>query len=148
MENNKTICGADCSQCPGKDSCRGCANTNGSPFGGRCVAAEYIKLGGKEHYAEFKNILLNEINSLLKTNDIPEAKDLYELRGEYVNLEYILPSGEKVRFLKDNNIYLGSQIEFADMGICYGVVADTGFMLICSYSLDGSEPELIAYKKR
>ncbi len=50
--------------------------------------------------------------------------------------------------LNDNNIYLGAQIEFADLGICYGVVADTGFILLCSYSVNGSEPELIVYKKR
>ena len=38
--------------------------------------------------------------------------------------------------------------EFADMGVCYGVAADAGFILICSYSVNGSEPELILYKKR
>ena len=30
----------------------------------------------------------------------------------------------------------------------YGVAADAGFILICSYSVNGSEPELILYKKR
>ncbi len=51
-------------------------------------------------------------------------------------------------FLDDTKIYLGSQIEFADIGVCYGVAADTGFILLCSYSVNGSEPELIAYRKR
>ena len=65
-----------------------------------------------------------------------------------MNLEYSLPSGEKVRLLDDKNIYLGCQIEFADLGVCYGVMADTGFILICSYGLDGSDPEIVMYKRR
>lgn len=145
---NKSICGADCSKCPTKDECGGCTRTNGRPFGGRCVAAEYIKFGGIESYNEFKENLKNEINELLDSLNIPKADNLFELHGKFINLVYVLPSGEKVKFLNDNNIYLGSQIEFADLGICYGVVADTNFILVCSYSVDGSEPELITYKKR
>ena len=59
-----------------------------------------------------------------------------------------MPSGEKVKLLNDNNIYLGAQIAFADLGVCYGVVADTTFILICSYSVNGSEPEIVLYKRR
>lgn len=65
-----------------------------------------------------------------------------------MNLEYTLPSGEKVKLLNDKNIYLGTQIEFADLGTCYGVVADMTFILICSYIVDGSEPEIVIYKRR
>ena len=143
-----TICGADCEKCTFKDNCRGCAETCGKPFGGACVAAEYIKLGGKEKYAEFKNGLLDETNAILAENGIPKADKLYELCGSFVNLSYPVPSGKTVKFLDDKRIYLGAQIEFADLGICYGVVADTTFILVCSYSVNGSEPELIVYKKR
>ena len=57
-------------------------------------------------------------------------------------------TGGAVKFLDDKKIYLGTQIAFADRGVCYGVVADTTFILICRYSLDGSAPELVAYRKR
>ena len=130
------------------DSCRGCAATRGRPFGGACIAAEYIKTGGADRYAEFKKKLLHEINALLRANGIPEADGLYELPGRFVDLAYPLPSGKKVTFLDETRVYLGCQIEFADLGICYGVVADAGFILICSYSVNGSEPELIVYQKR
>ena len=143
-----TICGANCGECPSKDTCPGCEATGGRPFGGACVAAEYIKAGGKRNYVDFKNKLLAEVNSLLKVNGIPEADALYELRGAFVNLAYPLPSGGAVKFLDDTKVYLGCQIEFADMGICYGVVADTTFILVCAYSVNGSEAELIAYQKR
>ena len=145
---NGTICGADCGGCQFKESCRGCAATGGKPFGGACVAAEYIKVGGAESYADFKRTLLAEVNALLNAHAIPEADALYELPGKFVNLPYPIPSGENVKFLDDAKVYLGCQIEFADLGICYGVVADTNFILVCAYSVNGSEPELIAYRKR
>ena len=143
-----TYCGANCEDCQSKENCKGCLETCASPFGGRCIAAEYIKLGGLEAYQQFKQKLLGEINALLAAQEIGAIDGLFELVGEYVNLEYPMPSGEKVKLLNDKNIYLGAQIEFADQGICYGVVADTGFILICSYSVNGSEPELIVYQKR
>lgn len=39
-----TYCGVNCESCPSKENCEGCRETCGSPFGGRCVAAEYISL--------------------------------------------------------------------------------------------------------
>lgn len=143
-----TICGADCGKCNFRENCGGCEKTCGKPFGGTCVAAEYIKAGGKENYSKFKQNLLEEVNSLLLANNLPEADALYELCGSFVNLEYPIPSGKTVKMLDDRKIYLCTQIEFADLGVCYGVVADTTFILICSYSVNGSEPELILYKKR
>lgn len=144
----KNYCGADCAGCPNKESCAGCLETCGSPFGGRCVAAEYIKTGGAEAYRQFKSKLTEEVNALLSAEGLGSTDSLYELVGAYVNLEYTMPSGEKVKLLNDKNIYLGAQIEFADLGICYGVVADAGFILICSYSVNGSEPELVVYRRR
>ena len=143
-----TICGANCKECSFRENCCGCQETGGKPFGGACVAAEYIKLGGKDKYAEFKETLLDEINALLKQNGIPQAEKLYEIPGAFVNLAYPIPNGKEVQFLDDKKIYLATQIEFADLGVCYGVIADASFILVCRYSVNGSEPELIFYKKR
>jgi len=142
------LCGADCGKCPSKDSCKGCKNTNAMPFGDKCIAGEYIKIGGLDAYNSFKNKLKDEINDLLISEGLPTTDNLFELHGEYVNLPYTLPSGQNVKFLNDNKIYLGCQIEVDGMNFCYGVVADTSFILICSYSVNGSLPELIVYKKR
>ena len=143
-----TICGADCTNCSLKTNCSGCAATCGSPFGGKCTAAGYIKEYGKEKYAEFKEDLLAEINALLKANDIPETDALYELAGFLVNLPYLLPSGETVKFLDDRNIYIGAQIRSAEQERCFGVIADTSFIMICSFAENGTDPELIMYRKR
>lgn len=142
------LCGADCSACAGRADCRGCRSTCGKPLGGTCLAAEYIKTGGKENYGAFRETLLAEINGILRQEGLPQASGLCELAGRDVNLAYRLPSGECVRFLNDRNIYLGTQIPFADIGVCYGVVAGTDFILVCSYGVDGSLPELIAYHRR
>lgn len=143
-----SLCGADCRECAYHENCRGCSETCGKPFGGRCIAAEYIRAGGMQAYNEFKSALKDEINALLGSLEIPGTDALYELAGSFVNLEYTLPNGEKVRLLDDKNIYLGCQIELEGIGVCCGVAADASFILISSYGVDGSEPEIILYKKR
>ena len=143
-----TYCGANCDSCPSRDGCRGCRATGGSPFGGRCVAAEYIKFGGLEAYRAFKEQLLAEINALLSAEGAPPAAGLHELVGAYVKLEYETPGGEKIRVLDDKYVYLGAQVELADSGLCCGVVADTTFILLCRYGEGGADPELVLFKKR
>lgn len=143
-----TYCGAMCDSCSFSGKCKGCVSTCGSPFGGRCPAAEYIKVGGMAAYEEFKEKLKTEINALLAVEGLPAAEKLFELVGEYVNLEYLLPNGEKVKFLDDKNIYLGTQIEIPDTDICCGVAADTTFILISTYGKGGSNPEIVLYKRR
>lgn len=143
-----SVCGADCGACHMKEECKGCENTCGSPFGGKCIAATYIKYGGKKAYADFKSNLLKEVNALLKAEGIPEADALYELAGQFVNLAYRLPNQEEVRFLSDKDIYLGTQVEWPDMGLRFGIVADARFILISRYSVDGTDPAIILYKSR
>lgn len=142
-----TYCGANCENCPSKETCKGCVETSGSPFGGRCVAAAYIKTVGLEAYQQFKQKLLREVNALLAAEGLGTVGGLVELVGSYVNLAYAMPSGEKVKLLNDKNVYLGALIELPDLGLNCGVVADAGFILICSYGADG-EPELIVYHRR
>ena len=80
-------------------------------------------------------------------NDYLES--LNALVGRYVNLEYRLPNGAKVRFLDDQTTYLGNQLESEIVeGLCYGVIANMDFIMICTYEQDGVNPELILYKKR
>jgi hypothetical protein len=33
-------------------------------------------------------------------------------------------------------------------GLCFGVLANMEFILVCTYEKDGENPELILYKKR
>ncbi|MDY6391619.1 MAG: DNA-binding protein, partial [Bacilli bacterium] len=88
------------------------------------------------------------INVLL-FEGLPLVTKLNALVGSYVNLEYPLPSGAKVKFLNDETTYLGTQLESeTNIGFCYGVLANTDFILVCTYGEGGSDPKLIMYKKR
>jgi transcriptional regulator with XRE-family HTH domain len=108
----------------------------------------YAQLGGKEMLEEFKNQLINEINALLHVEGLPRVESLNVLSGEFVNLEYTLPNGQKVKFLDDKASYLGSQLESEFGGRCFGIVANMDFILVCTYEENGENPELVVYKKR
>lgn len=101
-----------------------------------------------EKFDRFKKQIISEINELLTIEGLPEVKELNLLPGSFVNLEYRLPGGQMVKFLDDNASYLGSQLE-SDFGtLCFGIVANMDFILVCTYEENGENPELIIYKKR
>ena len=149
----ESLCGADCTNCGyGKNNnCKGCISTNGCPFGKQCFIAKYILTGGKENYELFKNQLIEEINEL-KISGMPKIKELIPLNGAFVNMEYPIPNGEKIKLLNDNDIYLGTQVEseFNDSKLlrCFGILTNMDFILISEYGPNGDNPEIIIYKKR
>ena len=120
--------------------------TNGRPFGGKCVAANCIKSGGLEEFARVKETLIEEINGLGIEN--LQVEDLNLLNGFYINLEYLLANGQSVKLLEDKNIYWGNQIEIPGSDRCFGIAADENYLLVCEYGCGGSEPKIILYKKR
>ena len=149
----ESICGVDCNNCEygKKNNCKGCKETQGCPFGKQCFIAKYILTGGKENYELFKNQLIKEINDL-NIPGMSRIKELTPLNGTFVNLAYSLPNGQKVQFLDDNEIYLGTQVEseFNDETQirCFGILANLNFILVSEYGPNGDNPELIIYKKR
>lgn len=99
-------------------------------------------------FEEFKKQLIQEVNDL-RIEGMPEVKRLNALVGKYVNLEYTLPNGEKIKFLDDQKTYLGNQLESKlDSEKCFGVLADMDFIMVCTYEAKGNNPELLLYKKR
>ena len=110
---------------------------------------QYVGVGGKEKFEEFKQQLIEEVNTLLHVEGLPEVKDLNVLSGSFINLEYRLPNGEVVKFLDDKATYLGNQLECEFGGDrCFGIAANMEFLLVCSYEENGENPELVVYKKR
>ena len=109
---------------------------------------KYEELGGEEKFNEFKDLLIDEINAL-QIEGMPKVESLSALVGGYVNLEYKLPNGKITKFLDDHATYLGTQLTCEyNNEICFGVVANMEFILICTYEENGVNPELIIYKKR
>ena len=98
----KSLCGADCANCQWNSTCPGCSDE-------KCFIARYIKKDGKEAYEEFKQSLIDEFNAL-GIPGMPKINELYALVGNFVNLEYPLHSGQKVKFLDNNSMYLGNHL--------------------------------------
>lgn len=108
----------------------------------------YREIGGNAAVEKFKSALLDEINAL-NIEGMPELKRLNALVGNYVNLEYRLPNGNAVKFLDDNATYFGNQLECEFGGErCFGVLANSDFILVSTYEANGTNPELVLYKKR
>lgn len=140
---NKTICGQNCCcECLMSASCGGCRKTDGKPFGGKCIAAECVKFGSD--FSSAKKKYTDIFNSL----GIDELKidDLYTLPGSFINSEYTLKNGSKVKLLSDSEIYFGNQTEKKD-GRCYGIATDGEYLLVSEYGKDGENAEIIIYKK-
>ena len=136
-----TYCGIYCcEECSKFSECGGCEKCAGHPFGGSCVAER------NKNFPELKQQLIEEINALSIDGLI--VNDLNLLTGAYVNLEYPLANGTTVRFLNDPDIYLANQIERKDEERCYGVVASEDFILVCEYGENGSDPEIVQYRRR
>ncbi len=108
----------------------------------------YKEIGGNDAFEEFKNTLIDEINAL-NIEGMPKLTKLNALVGNFVNLEYRLPNGNSVKFLNDKATYLGNQLECEFGGErCFGVLANMEFILVCTYEENGTNPELVIYKKR
>ena len=108
----------------------------------------YEQLSDGGQFEAFKEQLIDEINAL-HIEGMPRLERLNALVGKYVNLEYRLPNGMNVRFLDDEKTYLGNQLECEFGGDRYfGVLADMDFILISTYEAEGTNPELVLYKKR
>ncbi|MBQ3831353.1 MAG: hypothetical protein II813_10640 [Spirochaetales bacterium] len=120
--------------------CGGCEQCKGHPFGGSCVAER------NKDFTSLRHMLIDEINDL--GIEGLAVSDLNMLTGSYVNLSYPLANGSAVQFLKDDDIYLGNQVEQADSERCYGIVANEDFILVCEYGCNGSDPEIVLYKRR
>ena len=54
-----------------------------------------------------------------------------------------------MKLLNDSATYLGNQLESEkDSNRCFGLAANTEFLLVCAYEANGENPELLVYKKR
>lgn len=108
----------------------------------------YSELGGEEKFEDFKKQLMDEFNAL-NIEGLPKVEKLNVLSGSFINLEYTLQNGKKVKFLDDNSTYLGNQLACEFGGDrCFGIAANMQFLLVSTYDENGANPELLIYKQR
>ncbi len=150
----KSICGLDCGGCGLKETCGGCTETKGRPFGGTCMIAECCARHGCvncgkafEAPCRLKEELIAEFNAL-GIQDMEEVTSLNALVGSFVNLAYTLPGGQVIKFWDDKRMYLGNQICKENSDRCYGLTADENYLLVCEYGQEGADPEIVVYRRR
>ena len=93
-----------------------------------------------------KEDLIRRFNAL-QIEGMGQVTDLNPLPGAYVNLEYTLPSGQKVKPLKDEATYYANQLHRQGTRRCYGLAAGEGCLLVCEYGDGGSDPEIVVYQR-
>lgn len=141
----KTFFGADCTACSDYGKCGGCIGTEGRPFGAECAAARCARQGEGALDA-CRSKLIAALNAL----DIPDMEpvtSLNMLKGAYINLEYTLPGGQRVKFWNDEQIYFASQQHKTGSDRCYGVAADETWMLVSEYGCGGSDTEIVVFRR-
>ena len=79
--------------------------------------------------------------------ELEELKELHELKGSFINLEYPLPGGQRVRLWDDNQIYLGNQLHKKGCDRCYGIAADDKYLMVSEYGENGSDAELVLFQR-
>lgn len=84
----------------------------------------------------------------LGIEDMEEITGLNACKGSYINLTYTFSSGQTVKLLDDDKIYLGNQLSKKDSSRYYGIAADERTLIVSEYDADGSNAEIIVYKKR
>ena len=110
-------------------------------------STRYRELGDNA-FTQFKAKLVQEINDM-HIDGMPTLESIHPLNGSFVNIAYRLPNGNYVKFLDNDVTYLGNELPcIYDESICFGIVCNMEFILICTYGANGNNPELITYKKR
>lgn len=93
-----------------------------------------------------KEKLISEFNSL-GISDMEEIKELHEGKGDFVNLDFPLPCGKYVKLWDADKTYYINQVEKKNSLRCYGLTADDKYLLVCEYGENGSDPEIVVFKR-
>ena len=90
--------------------------------------------------------MIQEFNEL-HIPGMAEVKQLNELKGDFINLTYTLPSGQTVKLWDDDKRYFGAEICKKGSDRCYGLVADDRYLLVCEYGDGGSDAAIVVFKR-
>lgn len=160
----KTVCGLDCETCWARATCAGCQETYGKPYGGTCMIALCCegKGGGRLGHAceacenrghsfdapcRLKEELCAEFNAL-GIPDMPPVTKLNALWGDFINLTFTLPGGQRIKIWDGRRVYLGNRLQKLGTDHFYGLTADEHYLLVCEFDAEGAEPEIVVYKRR
>ena len=90
---------------------------------------------------------LLELIKGLGIKEFADFKSLNLMDGNYLNLECKLPNGNTAKILDDNKKYYAKQVDIVGSEKCYGVAADENSIAVFRYGCEGSDAELILWKR-
>ena len=94
-----------------------------------------------------KQKFIEEVN-VLGIKDMPKIDNLFVLQGSFINQEYKI-NGNSVKLLDDNASYWGNQVEKKGAeGRCFGIACDEHYILVSEYGKNGTDAEIVVFKKR
>ena len=98
-----------------------------------------------------KQKFIEEVNAL-GIKDMPRIDNLFVLQGSFINQEYRI-NGNSVKFLDDNASYWGNQVEKigakkGEESRCFGIACDERYILVSEYGKNGTDAEIVVFKKR
>lgn len=93
-----------------------------------------------------KEQLIKAFNEL-GIEDMETITELYQGKGDFVNLLFPLPCGQTIKLWDDNKTYYINQLEKKGSSRCYGLTADEKYLLVCEYGENGSDPEIVVLKR-
>ncbi len=93
-----------------------------------------------------QNRLLQEIHNL-GIAELKAVQSLNLLDGSYLNLECEWPNGKTGRILDDAQKYYACQVEIPGCEKCCGVVANAHMIAVYRYGCNGTDAELILWKR-
>ena len=93
-----------------------------------------------------KQALINEFNKL-GICDMENVTNLNIGKGSFVNLQYRLESGQNIKFWEEDKTYYINEVCKKNSTRCYGLVADEKYLLVCEYGENGTNPEIVVYKR-
>lgn len=109
---------------------------------------KYEAIGGQEMFDKFKSTIINEINEL-HVDGMPPVPSLDNVSGKLINYSYRMPSGESVKLLKDDAIYLACELECEFGGdLRFGAIASMDFILVFTHDKNNENTELVIFKHR
>lgn len=128
-------CSYDCTKC----------NLNGNCVLYECCKGQ--KGDFKDNIDNYKRQAMKEFNGL-HIEGMPRVTELYALTSSSMNIEYGVPSGDRIKFLKVNNVYLGCELPKMGTDRIFGIICDNDYLLVSEYGMDRDDAEIIIYKKR
>lgn len=95
---------------------------------------------------EQQNRLLQEIHNL-GIAELKAVQSLNLLDGSYLNLKCEWPNGKTSRILDDAQKYYACQVETPGCEKCCGVAANAHMIAVYRYGCNGTDAELILWKR-